>query len=70
MKWTVNQLIYFTYSIISFIFQIVQITISNILIEKSVLVFVIYFLPILFITLILITVFIDNIRIIDNFRLY
>ena len=47
-------------SIVAFIFQIVQIAISNILIENSGLVFAIYFLPILFVTLIIIFIFTDN----------
>ena len=47
-------------SIIAFILQITQITISNLLIDKSNIVFIIYFLPISFLLIIILSIFLDN----------
>ena len=47
-------------SIIAFILQITQITISNLLIDKSNIVFVIYVLPISFLLIIILVIFLDN----------
>ena len=47
-------------SIIAFILQITQITISNLLIDKSNIVFIIYFLPISFLLIIILIIFLDN----------
>ncbi len=47
-------------SIIAFIFQIIQITISNLLIDKSNIVFIIYILPISFLLIIILVIFLDN----------
>ena len=47
-------------SIIAFILQITQITISNLLIDKSNIVFIIYFLPISFLSIIILIIFLDN----------
>ena len=49
-------------SVIAFVFLIIQITTSNLLIDYSNLVFVIYILPILFLTIIVSTVFLDNFK--------
>ncbi len=49
-------------SIIAFIFQITQITTSNLLIEKSNLVYIIYILPISFLLMIILAIFIDNFK--------
>ena len=51
-----------TVSIFAFIFLIIQITIANLLIENSNLVFIIYFLPILFLSIIISVIFLDNIN--------
>ena len=47
-------------SIIAFIFQIVQITTSNLLVEKSNIVYMVYILPISFLLIITLAIFIDN----------
>ena len=47
-------------STIAFIFQITQITFSNLLVERNDLVYVIYILPIISIALILIIIFLEN----------
>ena len=47
-------------SAIAFIFQITQITASNLLIDKSNIIFVIYFLPISFLLIIILIIFLDN----------
>ncbi len=52
-----------TVSIIAFLFQIIQITTSNLLIDKSNLVFITYILPITFLTIITIFVFLDQFKI-------
>ncbi len=49
-----------TVSILAFIFQITQITISNILVEQSNLVSIAYILPILFAFITVVAIFIDN----------
>ena len=49
-------------SIIAFIFQITQITTSNLLIEKSNIVYMIYILPISFLLMIILAIFIDNFK--------
>ncbi len=50
-------------SIIAFIFQIIQITASNILIDNSNLVLIAYILPIIFLAVIIIMIFLDKIEI-------
>ena len=52
-----------TVSIVAFIFQITQIAISNLLIEKSSLVYLAYLLPIIFFALIVLLIFVDNFKI-------
>ena len=52
-----------TVSIIAFLFQIIQITTSNLLIDKSNLVFITYILPITFLIIITIFVFLDKFKI-------
>ena len=52
-------------SSIAFIFQIIQITFSNMMVENSNLVYIIYSFPILFFILIIFFVFFDNIKIRD-----
>ena len=47
-------------SIIAFIFQITQITTSNLLVEKSNIVYMVYILPISFLSIIILAIFIDN----------
>ncbi len=47
-------------SVIAFIFQITQITISNLIIDKSNIVFIIYFIPISFLLIIILVIFLDN----------
>ena len=49
-----------TVSIIAFIFQIIQITMSNLLIEKSNLVYVSYILPIIFLIVLIFYILIDH----------
>ena len=53
-------------SAIAFIFQITQITFSNMLVEQSKLVYVTYTLPILFLALILFFIFFDRTRLKEN----
>ena len=55
-------------SIIAFIFQIIQITTSNLLIEKSNIVFVVYILPIFFLFVITISIFLDSLEIKRKFN--
>ncbi len=47
-------------SVVAFIFQITQITTSNLLIDKSNIVFMVYVFPIFFILLIILVIFLDN----------
>ena len=47
-------------SVVAFIFQITQITTSNLLIDKSNLVFMIYIFPIAFILIIVLLIFLDS----------
>ena len=49
-----------TISSFAFIFQIAQIAISNLLIEKSNLVLLLYALPIIFFIVIIFTIYLDN----------
>ncbi len=55
-------------SIIAFTFQIIQITTSNLLIEKSNIVFVVYILPIFFLFVITISIFLDSLEIKRKFN--
>jgi lipopolysaccharide export system permease protein len=50
-------------SIIAFIFQIIQITISNLLIDKSGLVFITYILPTVFLSMSIILIYLDSLKI-------
>ena len=47
-------------SVIAFIFQITQITTSNLLVDKSNIVFIIYILPISFLLIIILLIYLDN----------
>ena len=49
-----------TVSVIAFIFQITQIALSNLLIDNSNIVFIIYLLPISFLSIIILVIFLDN----------
>ena len=53
-------------SVIAFIFQVIQITLSNLLIEKSSLVFIVYTVPFIFLFLIIAFIFSDNFVIKNN----
>ena len=50
-------------SSIAFIFQIIQITMANILVDKSNLVFVAYILPIIFLGIIILVTFLDDFKV-------